>query len=374
MQPDSTDPSNYRRPSPLWQLVRIRLKEFYREPAAVFWTYCFPLMMTFTLGLAFDADPKESYRLVVVDQAGALSVMNSFKADDRFQVSKLNLEDARIQLRTGKTDLVLIPEPSAESAEENSMSGSMKAGAVGEITYWYDPRNQASDLARKAIDDFLQRGAGREDAFVPSIKVMDEPGGRYIDFLVPGLICMNLMGSGLWGLGFAVVDMRIRGLLKRFIATPMKRRDFLLASMISRMFFLIPELLLVLVFAWWVFEFQIFGSIALVLFLILLGSFQFAGIGLLIASRASTIETVSGLMNLVMLPNWIFAGIFFSSSTFPPFMQWFVNLLPLTPLVNSMRAVMLEGQGVAGIFPELIIITAWTVISFALALRFFRWN
>lgn len=382
--PDAKTTTRPKRSSPIWQLILTRLREFYREPAAVFWVYCFPLLMTFTLGLAFRAEPTVSYIVTVVESEKATAIQRQLKEDKQKRFIKtevLDYDEARILLRTGKTELVIIPDdvvvPNVNS-EEDASDGRLRENdsdnAKSSVTYWYDPRNQKSDLARKGVDDYLQRKAGRDDAFVPSDKIMDEPGGRYIDFLIPGLICMNLMGSGLWGVGFAIVDMRIRGLLKRFIATPMRRRDFMLAAMVSRLFFLIPELLLLVLFARYIFDVQIFGNVFLVLGLILLGSFQFAGIGLMVASRAKTIETVSGLMNLVMLPNWIFAGIFFSSSNFPSVLQWFVQALPLTPLVDALRAVMLEGSGLADIWPQLIAILLWTFFSFLIALKAFRWN
>lgn len=385
--------------SPIRQLILTRLREFYREPAAVFWVYVFPLLMTLTLGLAFRAEPKVSYDVTVIRSDRSADITKQLEADKekRFIVSELPFAEARRLLRTGKTELVLIPsdfdidqeladeEKSGQSSSDSSSGKGptsdstttrqeSSSGPSEELTYWYDPRNQNSGLAKIAVDDYLQRTGGRKDVFESKARVMDEPGGRYIDFLIPGLICMNLMGSGLWGVGFAIVDLRIRGLLKRFIATPMRRSDFMLATMISRMCFLVPELLIVMIFAWIVFNVQIFGSVWLVVGLILLGSFQFAGIGLLVASRAKTIETVSGLMNLVMLPNWIFAGIFFSSSKFPGFMQWIVQALPLTPLVDALRAVMLEGHGVLDIIPQLIAIVLWTLVSFGLALKLFRWN
>ncbi len=171
----------------------------------------------------------------------------------------------------------------------------------------------------------LQRAAGRLDKYQPSEREMLEPGGRYIDFLVPGLLGMSLMGGGLWGVGFVIVDMRIRKLLKRFLATPMKKRDFLAGIMLSRLIFLIPEVLFLLVFAWLAFGVAIHGSLLAVLLLVLLGAFTFSGIGLLVASRAKTMEAVSGLMNLVMLPMWMLSGIFFSSERFPEAAQPFIK-------------------------------------------------
>ena len=181
-------------------------------------------------------------------------------------------------------------------------------------------------------------GRPRRSAGESRREAMQEPGGRYIDFLVPGLLGMSLMGGGLWGVGFVTVDMRIRKVLKRFLATPMRKSDFLVGILISRLLFLVPEVLVLLLFARLAFGVVIQGSLLAVVVLILLGALTFAGIGLLVASRARTLEAVSGLMNLVMLPMWVLSGIFFSSERFPEAMQPFIKALPLTPLIDALRS------------------------------------
>jgi ABC-type multidrug transport system permease subunit len=229
-------------------------------------------------------------------------------------------------------------------------------------------------LARDRAEDRLQRAAGRRDLVAIEDQEIEEPGGRYIDFLVPGLLGMGLMGGGLWGVGFAIVDMRIRKLLKRYLATPMKRSHFLASVLASRLVFSVPEVILVLIFARVFFGVAVQGSYLAVGLLILLGAFQFAGIGLLVASRAQTIETVSGLMNAAMLPMWIGSGIFFSIERFPEPIQPVLFALPLTPLIDAMRSVMLEGTSLMALGLDLGLVLLWGCVTFALALRWFRWN
>ena len=262
-------------------------------------------------------------------------------------------------MRTGKTDLIVAVAPAA--------SGKPR------YEYIFDPGRSESTVARDAVNNVLQRAAGRTDAAVVEDKAFDEPGARYIDFLVPGLLGMSLMGGGLWGIGYVTVDMRIRKLLKRFLATPMKRSDFLVGIMISRLLFMVPEVLVLLVFAWLAFGVTVHGSVLAVIVLILLGAAMFAGIGLLVASRARTLETVSGLMNLVMLPMWMMSGIFFSTDRFPALAQPLVKALPLTPLIEALRGVMQEGTSLATMPGTLLALVGWTVGTFALALRWFRW-
>jgi ABC-2 type transport system permease protein len=349
--------SPQKRYSPLRQLVLARLRDFYREPEAVFWVYGFPILLTVALGIAFRSKPVEHIGVDVVDGPGAAAFVEALKKDEKFTVTTVSDESGRLRLRTGRTELVVVP-----------------GAATDHVEYLSVPTRPESRIAWKEVDDALQRNAGRKDPIVPSHREVDEPGGRYIDFLVPGLLAMGLMGGGLWGVGFAIVDMRLRKLLKRFLATPMKKTDFLGAIMISRLLFMIPEVLLLLLFSRFAFGVTIEGSLISVIVLIVLGAFTFSGLGLLVACRAKTLEAVSGLMNLTMLPMWVLSGVFFSSERFPDAAQPFIKALPLTPLINSLRAVMLEGVSLGSLLPEMGIMLAWGVVTFALGLRWFRWN
>lgn len=347
---------------PLTQLMLARLREFYREPEAIFWVYGFPILMVVALGIAFRNKPVEFIVVDVqhdgADEAKVQFVRDALGKDETYKVQVNDTDLCRLRLRTGKTALVIVPPASSGGAYE----------------YLFDPTREESRLAQSKVDDALQRAAGRVEPLSIQTQTVEEPGGRYIDFLVPGLVGMSLMGGGLWGVGFAIVDMRMRKVLKRFLATPMRKSDFLLGILLSRLIFMIPEIIVIFVFAWLAFGVVIQGSLMALLVLILLGSLSFAGIGLLVASRARTLEAVSGLMNLVMLPMWVLSGIFFSSERFPEAMQPFIQALPLTPLNEALRAVTLEGTPLTQLWRQTAILSAWAVGSFVLALRWFRWN
>jgi ABC-type multidrug transport system permease subunit len=351
-----------KRYSPLAQLILARVREFYREPEALFWVYGFPLLMVVALGIAFRNKPADRITVDVqqtpANAAGVQFARDALGADETFKVQTGDADLCRLRLRTGKTALVVVPPESSGAAYE----------------YLFDPTREESGLARSKVDDALQRKAGRADPLQVREETMSEPGGRYIDFLVPGLVGMSLMGGGLWGVGFVTVDMRIRKVLKRFLATPMRKSDFLLGILVSRLLFLVPEVLVLLVFARLAFGVVIQGSLLAVVALILLGALAFAGIGLLVASRARTLEAVSGLMNLVMLPMWVLSGIFFSSERFPEAMQPFIKALPLTPLIEALRGVTLEGTSLEALWRQVAILVAWAAGSFVLALRWFRWS
>jgi ABC-type multidrug transport system permease subunit len=341
-----------------------RLREFLREPEAIFWVYGFPIVMMVILAIAFRNQPVEKVTVDIQAGTGAKEAKEALQQRSteelKFAVQVNDAEAARQRLRTGKTDLVVIVEQQS-----------------GRPAYQYrlDKTRAESRLARSAVDAALQQAAGRQDP-VPTLAddEVTEPGSRYIDFLVPGLLGMSLMGGGLWGVGFVIVDMRLRKLLKRFLATPMKRSHFLAALILSRLLFTLPEVTLLVIFSHLFFGVTCMGSYWTVALLIVLGSLQFSGLGLLVATRAQTIETVMGLMNAVMMPMWIGSGIFFSIERFPAAVQPWLYVLPLTPLIHAMRRVMLEGAGLVAVAPDLLIVAAWAVGSFVWALKFFRWT
>jgi ABC-type multidrug transport system permease subunit len=344
--------------NPLFLLTLARFREFVREPAAIFWVYGFPLIMTVALGIAFRERPVQKAKIDVRGDVGspaAVAVLKDKLAqDDRFEITIVTGDDWKKRLQSGKSDLAAAP-------------------AASGYELWDEPHRTESTAARLAVEGMLYKHAATS---APSVteQHLEEQGNRYIDFLLPGMLGMNLMGGGLWGVGYVLADMRIRKLLKRFLATPMKRRDFLLSVLISRMLFTVPEVLVLLGFGWLVFDVRNYGSPAALVFLIVYGAACFGGLGLLVASRAKTIETVSGLMNLVMLPMYILSGVFFSSERFPDVMQPLIKVLPLTALNNALRAVMLEGKSLPELWFELLVLGVWGIIPFAVALKIFRWR
>ncbi|MFI5460952.1 MAG: ABC transporter permease [Isosphaerales bacterium] len=361
------------RSSPLIQLYLVRLRDFYRQPARVFWVYGFPTMLAIALGFAFQNRPPAPVSIDLIEAPGAVAIKAAIAGHNaalkraseagkpRLFASPIEVHEAPEtevleRLNTGETPLVIEPLGSES------------------WTYRYDPTRPEASAARQVLDDVLQQAAGRTNPRSTHDVYVSEPGSRYIDFLIPGLIGLNAMGGGLWGIGFLVVNFRIAKLLKRFVATPMPRRDFLMALLGARLTFVIPDLTVLLLLGTLMFHMPIRGNLALVIVIDLLGALAFAGIGLLVGCRATTTETVSGLMNLVMLPMWLCSGVFFSSDRFPASAQYLIKALPLTQLVSALRMVILKGAGLADVRYALLILAAWAVGTFLLALRFFRWT
>ncbi len=339
---------------PLIELTLARIRELVREPEAVFWVFVFPILLAGILGLAFRSRPPEALPVAVIDGPLAAARLAALALDPGLAPQKLAEKEARSALSRGRVVLLV-------SAGEPP-------------SYTYDPTQPESRTARMAVDAALQRSAGRVDAFAPGKVEITEPGARYVDFLVPGLLGMNLMGTGMWGVGFSLVVARNGNLLKRLVAAPVRRSSLLGAQLISRLIFLVPEAGALILFGWWLLGVPLRGSLLVLGAVSLLGALAFTGLGLLTAARPRTIEGVSGLMNLVMVPMWVFSGIFFSTERFPRLIQPFIQALPLTALNDALRAVMLDGAGLAVVAPELMNLSAWGVVSFAVALKIFRWQ
>ena len=342
------------RQHPLGQLALMRLRIFVREPAALFWTYGFPVLLALVLGTAFRNRPPEPVDVAVVAANATETWREALASTPSVHVHWLSAPEAREALRAGKVSLVV------------------EAGRPR--TYQFDPTRPESRLARAIVNDALQRADGRVDATPVKDRLVTDPGSRYIDFLIPGLLGFNLMSGGLWGVGFVVVDMRVRKLIKRMIATPMARSHFLLSFVVVRALFLVVELPVLLAFAHWVFGVPIRGSLLLLVALGVLGSLVFAGIGLLLGSRAQTTQTAAGLVNLVSLPMIVCSGVFFSAARFPEVFQPVIRALPLTALIESTRTVMLDGAGLVAVAGQVLVMVLWGVVCFVAALRLFRWQ
>jgi ABC-type multidrug transport system permease subunit len=357
---------------PLVELTLARMKEFVREPEAVFWVFIFPVLMVTVLGIAFRNAGPTKVRVAVeattrTTGAPEIAIFNALKNSSDVDPELMSPEDAKRSLRAGKVPLVVRV---SDSSRATTPSGQVPK----DFDYRFDPTRPESRNARFLVDDALQRALGRADITQAGQQKITEPGARYIDFLIPGLLGLNLMGSGLWGIGFSIVSSRLRKLLKLFAATPMQRTHYLFSFMLSRLFFLVLEVAAVLLFARFAFGYTIHGSVLSMIFILVLGAMCFSGMGLLVASRPQTIEGVSGLMNFTMMPMWLMSGTFFSSGRFPSFIQPFIKILPLTALNDSLRSVMNEGTSITESGPALLVMALWGGICFFIALKIFRWQ
>ncbi|MBC7897714.1 MAG: ABC transporter permease [Cytophagaceae bacterium] len=349
-------PSARTRYSPLFELTRVRFLEFLREPEAVFWTFVFPILLATGLGIAFRSRSAEVVKIAVVASADGVRVRAALAADSLLDVALVSDSVASESLRMGTVALVVVP-VSATSVE-----------------YRYDDARPDARNTRLLVDRAIQKAGGAYSPVATAETLVSEPGSRYVDFVVPGLLAMNLMGSGIWSIGFAIVDARRKKLLKRLVATPMRRGHYLASFLVMRIGLMVIEVSVISSFGHFVFGVPMRGPLLTFITVALFGTFAFGALGLLIASRARTVEAASGMMNVVMLPMWVASGVFFAASRFPDVVQPFVQALPLTAVVDALRLNMLQGAGFAGVASELAILAAWLVVAFTIALRLFRWR
>ena len=336
---------------PLAQLTLVRVREFVREPEAVFWAVFFPILLTVGLGLAFRDRPDPILKI-----AATPAVATTLKSEAGLDVRELTEDEARVALRNGDIALAAV------------------AGEAGSVVFYYDDTNTEGRTARALADRAIQRAAGRTDPVTVADRVTREPGSRYVDFLVPGLIGIGIMSNAVWGLGFSIVDSRRRKLIKRMVATPMSRVQYLGSYLVWRLILLPVEVLIPLAFGALAFGVPVRGSWFALGLVCLIGSLSFSALGILVGSRAKTIEAVSGIMNLAIMPQWIVSGVFFSAQRFPDIVQPAIKALPLTALIDALRAIQLRGAGLADVGLELAILGGWLVVSFVAGLKLFRWR
>jgi ABC-2 type transport system permease protein len=336
----------------LVQLTLVRIREFVREPEALFWTLLFPVLLAAGLGIAFRNRPTEVLKIAAVTP----QLADSLRKEPALDVAQVSAAEADLALRTGQVALIA------------------EGGPDGTVVFRYDDTNPEGRTARLLANGAIQRAGGRADPVGAVDRLMRDAGSRYIDFLIPGLVGVGIMGNSIWTLGFAIVDARRRKLMKRIMATPMRRHDYLLSFLFFRMLMLGVEVGVPVAFGALAFSVPMRGSVLVLASLSVLGTLAFSAMGLLVASRVRTIEAISGLANLVIVPMWVLSGVFFSAQRFPNAVQPVIKALPLTALIDALRANMLQGAGFARIERELATLSVWLIVSFVLALKLFRWR
>ncbi|HEX7312902.1 MAG TPA: ABC transporter permease [Pyrinomonadaceae bacterium] len=365
----------------LVELTVARIREALRERGSLFWDFLFPVLLAAALGIAFRGSEREKIQVAVESSQAGISanvmppaaLAEALSRSNDIAAVSLPPDEAARALRSGKVALVV---RALDGNVDASVPGNAErdAAPAAAFSYRFDPMRPESRAAKLVVDDALQRALGRRDVARAGEETVSEPGARYIDFLIPGLIGLTMMGSGMWAIGFAVVTSRLRNLLKRLSTTPMRRPHYLLSFMLSRLIFLAFQVGSMLLFARLMFGYKVHGSFIELTLLLLIGAFTFAGVGLLVAARPRSIGAVSGLINLVMLPMWVLSGTYFSSSRFPDVIQPFIKALPLTALNDSLRAVMNDGASLTSTLTPVSVLLLWGTVSFVVALKIFRWQ
>jgi ABC-2 type transport system permease protein len=340
--------------SPLRELVMARVRGFLREPEALFWVFGFPILMSLGLGLAFRETGADPVPVAVERGSVAERWIPALRANRELKVQVLDGPAAAEGLRKGTVGVVL-------------------AGRTA-LEYRFDPVRPESRVARLLTDATVHAAAGGVRPITAAEKAQRTPGARYIDWVIPGLIGMNLMSTGMGGMGFDIVQARQRKRLKRLVSTPMRKRDFMLAQILARLVFIGIEVPPIVLFAWLAFGVKVAGSLLALSVVIVIGAMTFAGLGLLASARAKTVEGISGILNVIMMPMFVLSGVFFSSARYPEVVQPIIKALPLTALNDALRAIYNDGLPLSAAAAPIAIMLAWMVVTFVAALRLFRWQ
>lgn len=357
---------------PLLILTISHLKEFLREPGAVFWSFGFPILMAVGLGLAFSGKKEILHSVALIPSPNQQEsiVRNTFfggnTPTDTLIEKEFDNENALTRYAFHITSW-----EKAEVMMKRGVISSILTEEEGKISYHYDPMNPEGELIQIHLTNFFRQGNLGQDT--GSIKPLKTLGMRYIDFLIPGLLTLGIMMSIMWGVCYSLIEKRSKKLLRRMVATPMRKTDFMTAYWASRLILTIFDTVVLLLFAYYFFGVVVQGSIAALILIFLAGNIAFFGMAILISSRTSNTQVGNGLISLITTPMMVLSGIFFSYQNFPPWAVDVIKVLPLTKFTDEVRGIINEGAGIADVLDGIAILGVFGAITFFIGLRVYKW-
>jgi len=370
----------------LWQLIIALFREIIREPGVLFWGILFPILMSAGLGLAFTKKADVTRKIAVItssEKPGALSeskILNDFLTSCeknpevkqgewqwKYTVSDKKLGNSIFLFYSMKWDEAMM-------LLKRGTVNVLLSGNNDSIEYHFDPMNSDAELTYLKISNRLGKGDIAEIETNSEIRPLTITGTRYIDFLVPGLITMGVMMSCMWGISYGIIEKRSKKLLRRLVATPMKKSHFLIALITVRIVMNFIESAVLLIFALFAFNMTVQGDITALILLYLAGNIAFAGLAVLISSHTSNTEVGNGLINFVVMPMMVLSGIFFSYQNFPDWSLGVIRNLPLTMLTDGVRSIFNEGAGYPQVALPILILSSIGVIFFTVGLKIFKWH
>lgn len=325
------------------------LREFFREPGILFWAFGFPILLSWALGLAFLA-PRAPGCILVVEPSDSVAI-------------RLAIPDSSIRLVSASGERAI------RLLRRGEASGTIRIDRDG-IRLDLDTSSQEGVLARLLVE----RAASRDGRAEVRVGAPAARAGNYADFLFPGMLALGLMNGCVWGIGFALMDLRLRKLLRLFAATPLSRLDILLSVVLARAVILPLENSLLWGFGVIVFGVSFHGNVVLFLLAALCAIIAFAGMAILGASRVGHAQAAYGIINALTIPMTIVSGIFFSWTRFPEWLHPLVRFLPLTLAADTLRAISSEGAGFWSVAPALLALLAWGGMCGFVGLKLFRWR
>ena len=370
----------------LWQLITALFLEIIREPGVLFWGILFPILMSAGLGLAFTKKADVIRKVAVINSSkqSAVTQDNSvvYEFLEKNCEKNLSPENEKWQWRYTIKDaklgnsIFLFYDMQWEEAMKLLKRGTVNlllAGNKESVEYHFDPMNADAELTYLKLSNIVGHGEMISVKAISEIKPLTITGTRYIDFLVPGLITMGVMMSCMWGISYGIIEKRSKKLLRRLVATPMKKSHFLIALITVRIVMNFIESSVLLIFALIAFKMTIQGSISALILTYLAGNIAFAGIAVFASSHTSNTEVGNGLINFVVFPMMVLSGIFFSYQNFPEWSLPVIKNLPLTMLTDGVRSIFNEGAGYPEVAIPILIMLTTGIIFFAAGLKIFKW-
>ena len=371
----------------LWQLIVALFREIIREPGVLFWGILFPILMSLGLGLAFTrkTDVIRKVAIINITESSAIGSENSAVAG----FLKINCEKNvsggsdtwqwKYTIRDEKlgNSVFLFYKMQWDEAIKLLKRGTINVLVLGKndsIEYHFDPMNPDAQLTYLKLSTIVGKRVLQPVQTNAEIKPLTVNGTRYIDFLVPGLIAMGVMMSSMWGISYGIIEKRSKKLLRRLVATPMKKSHFLIALITVRITMNFIESLVLFLFALFAFKMSIQGNISALILMFLSGNIAFAGIAVFVSSHTSNTEVGNGLINFVVFPMMVLSGIFFSYQNFPDWSLPFIKNLPLTMLTDGIRSIFNEGAGYHEVTLPILILLAIGTLFFSVGLKIFKWH
>ncbi|HEY3389877.1 MAG TPA: ABC transporter permease [Prolixibacteraceae bacterium] len=363
----------------LYRLISAHFAEIIREPAVIFWGVVFPILMAWGLGIAFTQKGEVHIKLAIVRSSTGNNatpetkllgylMANGIKKDSSYTI---DLKNEKI----GNVSLIFF-----ETSWSNAYT-MLKKGKVAiiiedkltDIKYHFDPANAEAKTAWQLVANLAEKGTAFYAANQSSIEPLTMKGTRYVDFLIPGLLAMGIMMACSWGISYTIIDRRSKKLLRRMVATPMKKSNFLLALITARFSMNVVEAVLLFLFAWLYFGTKVQGSWPALIILFLAGNIAFSGISILMSSHTANPEVGNGIINALVTPMMVVSGVFFSYHNFPDWTIPIIRYLPLTMIADSFRSIFNEGAGMMDLWREALILTTVGTVSFIVGLKIFKW-
>ena len=343
----------------IWIMFLARTKEFYRDKGAFGWNLSFPFFIVLGFGIVFGDGSTTNYKIGIFPYKKGKANVVEINIPNQIKNMKYmkyigisSLKEGIHKLRHHKIDLLI--------------NINQK-----QPTYWVSKTSPQGYAAEQILLSSLSSHVTKKLVAKKTIKGNEI---KYIDWLFPGVLAMNMMFSALWGVGWVIVRYRKNGVLKRLKATPLTALDYLTAQMTSRIFVLVGSTILVWIGCELIFSFTIKGSYLNILLIFFLGGFNFSALGLLFACRGVSEEFISGIINIVSMPMMFLSEVWFSLEGAPEWVRMIAKIFPLTHMNNAIRKVMHDGAGLYDISQEIILLAVITILSLLLGARLFKWN